>query len=101
MNGVERIAAERQRQIEVEGWSLERDRTLYRNGELPAAAIAYAMDGEDRTRFADVFLWWPWADEWWKTGGSSIEGRVRDLEKAGALIAAEIDRLLSTAEGGE
>jgi hypothetical protein len=32
--------------------------------------------------------WWPWRWEWWKPGN-----RVRELEKAGALIAAEIDRL--------
>ena len=33
---------------------------------------------------------WPWALGWWKPGTDPI----RNLEKAGALIAAEIDRLL-------
>jgi len=31
---------------------------------------------------------WPWGKEWWKPSD-----RRRDLVKAGALIAAEIDRL--------
>lgn len=32
---------------------------------------------------------WPWDEEWWKPSLDPI----RNLEKAGALIAAEIDRL--------
>jgi hypothetical protein len=31
---------------------------------------------------------WPWDESWWKPGD-----RIRELAKAGALIAAEIDRL--------
>jgi hypothetical protein len=31
---------------------------------------------------------WPWDSKWWKPGE-----RIRELEKAGALIAAEIARL--------
>ncbi len=34
--------------------------------------------------------WWPWGKSWWKPSDDPI----RDLEKAGALIAAEIDRRL-------
>ena len=101
MNGIERIAAERKRQIEVEGWSLERD-GRYRASELAFAASSYALPPSARNLFPSaraVPLFWPWADEWWKPGGSSIGGRVRDLEKSGALIAAEIDRLLGTAGG--
>lgn len=33
-------------------------------------------------------LWWPWAVRWWKP-----KDPIRDLVRAGALIAAEIDRL--------
>ncbi len=32
---------------------------------------------------------WPWDEEWWKPDNDA----VRNLAKAGALIAAEIDRL--------
>lgn len=93
MNGIERIAAERKRQIEKEGWTPEHDDT-HSKGELNAAAVAYAaanldrsMGGEDAA-FSSFF---PsnWKVLWWKPSADPI----RNLEKAGALIAAEIDRL--------
>lgn len=34
---------------------------------------------------------WPWSDEKWNP---EPDNRIRELAKAGALIAAEIDRLL-------
>jgi hypothetical protein len=34
--------------------------------------------------------YWPWDREWWKP---TPNNRIRELAKAGALIAAEIDRL--------
>lgn len=90
--GVVAIAAERRRQIEVEGWTPEHDDT-HRDGEMAVAGACYALntmndcDGP-QTRFVGAELW-PWLDDWWKPSGD----RIRDLEKAGALIAAEIDRL--------
>jgi hypothetical protein len=33
---------------------------------------------------------WPWEASWWKP---SQTDRIKELAKAGALIAAEIDRL--------
>jgi hypothetical protein len=36
-------------------------------------------------------MFWPWNFKWWKP---HPDNRIRDFEKAGALIAAEIDRLL-------
>lgn len=36
---------------------------------------------------------WPWATDWWKPSDDPITNLVR----AGALIAAEIDRLLREA----
>ena len=82
-HALEDIAAERQRQIEAEGWTPEHDDS-HADGELAAAASCYATGrkGDD----------WPWSDEWWKpTHG--INGSRRDLVKAGALIVAEIERL--------
>lgn len=35
---------------------------------------------------------WPWAKEFWKPDSTD---RVKELAKAGALIAAEIDRILT------
>ena len=107
MTGIERIAAERQRQIEEEGWTAEHDEQ-HEKGELAAVAALYAIEA---TRLLDeqagqaVWEWlypkW-WDVEWWKPGESDHDpespttdaDRIRCLEKAGALIAAEIDRRL-------
>jgi len=90
------IAAERQRQIEAEGWSAEHD-DGHDQCELLDAAICYAgMAGSiildtDQGAEAGVGLLesWPWSRDWWKPSSDPI----RNLVKAGALIAAEIDRL--------
>ncbi len=87
MNGAKRITAERGRHLLVEGWTIERDVALYPNGELAKAAACYLI-GVPHAPNAN----WPWDAEWWKPSS-----RIRDLEKAGALIAAEIDRLLAAA----
>lgn len=89
MSGVGRIAAERQRQIEAEGFDLAHD-DHYEFGELAVAAVCYAMNPDDPAWSDTVMTLWPWAPEWFRP---SPERRIRDLEKAGALIAAEIDRL--------
>lgn len=88
--GIELIAKERQRQIEVEGWTAEHDKD-HDAEELLDAAICYAKagsEGEDVDKIPQHNRW-PWDREWWKPS----EDRVRNLTKAGALIAAEIDRL--------
>ena len=87
-NGVELIADERIRQIEEEGWTAEHD-SKYRDESLVKAAKCY-IDA-DSTNRSYVPVTWPWGYEWWKPSGD----RIRDLTKAGALIAAEIDRLQS------
>jgi len=114
--GTTQIHTERIRQIEKEGWSLEHD-DEHKNGELAVAAIGYAaaaIKAEVKIKAttepkcqcgargnADctcVMLvgeekWvnpWPWTDTKLKIDG----GPVRMLTKAGALIAAEIDRLI-------
>ena len=104
MNGIERIAAERQRQIDEEGWTVGHD-SEHVNGELAGAGAAYAnaaaMQSAHYRPNVQVFPvspYWGWSIEWWKPSADPI----RNLEKAGALCAAEIDRLLAArAEGGE
>jgi hypothetical protein len=86
MTGIERIAAERKRQIEEEGFAAEHDDQWDKN-ELAMAALCYSAP--DGNKYSVLYPWWPWHWEWWKPGN-----RIHDLEKAGALIAAEIDRLL-------
>lgn len=89
--GAERIAAERQRQLDEEGWTPEHD-DAWDSGELIEAAGCYARGASPRYvhfRNGRVPGDWPWDDEWFKHSDDPI----RNLEKAGALIAAEIDRL--------
>ena len=81
------IAAERRRQIEEEGWTAEHD-DQHDTGQLIAAAICYALNARGWRTTADMVRLWPWDDRWFKPGDYR-----RDLVKAGALIAAEIDRL--------
>lgn len=84
MNGIESIAAERRRQIEAEGWTPEHD-DEHCVGELAAAAASYALA---RNECDSALVSWPWAMKWWKP-----KDRRSNLVRAGALIAAEIDRL--------
>ena len=100
--GVDLIAEERQRQIDKEGWTADHDDSHYDNN-LAVAAAAYALPANART-FANygtpenpvyLPLFWPFDPEWWKP---SPNDRIKELKKAGALIAAEIDRLLRQEE---
>jgi len=102
--GVKRIAAERERQIKDEGWTPKHD-DEHEDCSLAYAAICYAAPeqiyvrqdfGLHEVRFVDP--WPPWTDGWDKRPKDgktpTAEQYVRQLEKAGALIAAEIDRML-------
>lgn len=101
LSGVDVIAKERERQKNVEGWTSEHD-DEHVNGELAQAAACYAHNYFDyRLDFTkpvvvDPDNLWPseWDKSWYKPAKDcSIESRIRELSKAGALIAAEIDRL--------
>lgn len=94
-DGVGIIAAERRRQIMEEGYRLIDD-LWYQNDELALAGATYALpkrlrhnhntDGKGlRPRY------WPFSPYAWKP---TPNDRIRELAKAGALIAAEIDREL-------
>lgn len=87
-SGIERIAAERQRQISIEGWTPEHD-DAHVYGELLSAAYCYFWLARDIKQVPTQPYAWPWDRSWWKPSADPI----RNLEKAGALIAAEIDRL--------
>lgn len=84
--GVEIIAEERKRQIEVEKWKPHHDDVTNAHGELANAAAAYAL----HPLYSNRSEYWPFHESWWKP---SPDNRIRELAKAGALIAAEIDRL--------
>ena len=133
--GIELIADERQRQIEVEGWtpehddehndqSLQRAANCYADAssnilsalewattkgvefarrhektkeiladleEIKADPLKYHYGRDDNGQLKPPRFDWPssWNTSWWKPSADPI----RNLVKAGALIAAEIDRL--------
>jgi len=111
LTGAELITQERERQMSEEGWDAEHD-DVHTNGELALVAALYATPiplfskvnlGKDQLSFIDP---WPWFDTvevtrygdglttqvpaWDKRKKHS---KLRKLVIAGALIAAEIDRL--------
>lgn len=94
--GTDMIAAERGRQITDEGYSPENDRhqgdLLARAGvEYANVAVAVLRNGPEAANFDPPLRWnWPWSNDFWKPSGDPI----RDLTKAGALIAAAIDSLI-------
>ena len=98
MNGVEIIYAERVRQIEKEGWTPEHD-AEHDQGELLRAATSY-LDCAYGQEMGRPFpskppMGWPFESKWWKPS----DDPKRNLEKAGAFIAAEIDRLVRDKTG--
>lgn len=108
--GVRLIAEERRRQVEVEGWSTAHDDD-HSDGALALAGACYALPPEKvhvpriansvrgmedagyvyhYTRPGPGQVIWPWEPKHYKR---TPVDRIRELVKAGALIAAEIDRL--------
>ncbi|WP_217870743.1 hypothetical protein [Chromobacterium violaceum] len=84
---IDEIAAERRRQIEVEGWTPEHD-DQHSPYALAVAAGCYAMYTLAYPA-GDPPPAWPWDAAWWKPS----EEYRRNLIKAGALIAAAMERI--------
>ncbi len=100
--GVDLIAAERRRQVTEEGYTPDHD-AAHSDLDLALAAAAYAtpaiLRGARRaTPRDDSPAIWPWHEDDWKP---SPDDRVRELTKAGSLIAAEVDRLLAVTDESE
>jgi hypothetical protein len=76
--GIEEISEERQEQISKHGFNSTND-AKYSDGQLLTAAICYLYNEVNG---------WPWGTDTFKCGN-----RIKQLRRAGALIAAEIDRL--------
>lgn len=91
--GVQLIADERDRQIAIENFNQLHDAS-HTAGELRRAAEIYLRDlrlrGDDGPAPKAVPVDWPWEAVWFKPKSDP----VRQLSIAGALIAAEIDRML-------
>jgi hypothetical protein len=97
VHSTELIQHERERQIHTEGFTAEHD-DAHVPGELLDAALCYVLLAQEQTQQGEGGRWklllavaemWPWDHGWWKPSPDP----VRNLVKAGALIAAEIDRL--------
>jgi len=104
--GIELIAAERKRQVTKERWTAKHD-DEHEARELARAAQCYLnhyvarqhiygntlrlpsiIDGPKAYQSELPSDEWPWGDKFWNP-----QNPLRDLVKAAALIAAEIDRL--------
>jgi hypothetical protein len=89
MSGAEMIADERQRQVQQEGWTPEHD-DEHDEGEMAISAAAYALRHTHKKPIA-VDL---------ECEGSCFplkpKDPIRNLVRAGALIAAAIDRIQRT-----
>lgn len=96
-HGVGLIATERQRQIDAEGYDATHD-VQHTDGSLARAAAAYALQGSSPDlRIQDAAAWlWPWN----RNEYNPAPDPIRNLVRAGALIAAEIDRLYAAGEEG-
>lgn len=90
MDGADLIARERDRQVSEEGWTPEHD-DHHDRSEMARAALGYTIRAVEQTwgPYPGKDLW-PWDPSRWKPS----DDPVRNLVKAGALVAAEIDRLL-------
>lgn len=104
ITGAELIAQERQRQIEIEGYNLQRDVDEYSRDQLKGAALCYLVNAFTKSRpdlgvkasinnyIGDNVDPWPWDEKYDKRVKHDA---LRSLVISGALIAAEIDRLLT------
>lgn len=99
MTGIERIAQERQEQIEKHGWTILHDVEHERNGSLAQFAAQLALPDDDSSVAA------PWgecpavSDKLEEAAAHVMrKPRIGRLAVAGALIAAEIDRLQAISE---
>jgi hypothetical protein len=90
--GVDLIAAERERQVSVKGWTAEHDDCHQDDEALLIAALHY-IDRGSGYNYGLALPEWPWSD----TAVKGEAGDIRCLVKAGALLAAEIDLRLRVA----
>ena len=94
-SGLGVIARERDEQVEDHGYDALHD-DQYGQAQLARAGYLYARAATDQIRGNKVNLTvapgnWPWEPRFWRL---DLDRPIHNLAKAGALIAAEIDRLL-------
>lgn len=87
MTGIELIKEERERQIKEEGYNEIHD-SFHDVDEFVKAAISYSIIDLKDSQENYAYAWWPWHETSWKP-----KDRLRNLVRAGALIAAALDRI--------
>lgn len=108
MSGVTLIGIERSRQIEDLGYDAAHD-DFHRSSEIAIAAICYAISAA--SEHVEGAHWlvrglWPWSvmeipTPAYTVFGNDDEACLNQLIKAGALLAAEIDRRLRQLQESE
>lgn len=88
ISAIAAILAERERQVAVEGWTAAHDDT-HNAGELIAAAECYFGDPAIAGLALPAPAGWPFEAAAWKP-----KDRRRNLERAGAFLMAEADRIV-------
>lgn len=83
------IAVERERQVKDEGYNAEHDQ-VHEPMTLARAAVSYILCNDEKKRKIARNTYWPWEDKYYKP-----RDMKRNLVRAGALVAAAIDRLLA------
>ena len=83
------IAVERERQVKDEGYNAEHDQ-VHTPMTLARAAVSYILCNDENKRKVARTTYWPWEDKYYKP-----RDMKRNLIRAGALVAAAIDRLLA------
>lgn len=89
------LAMERVHQTEDDEYDPEQD-DVYHESQLARAAACYALPESRRTYTGlsddrGVPTNWPWLPSYWKP---TPDDRLRELQKAGGLILAEMERIL-------
>ena len=87
MTGAELIKEERERQIKEEDYNATHD-SFHNVDEFVKAAVSYSIIDLKDSQENYAYAWWPWEGTSWKP-----KDRLRNLVRAGALIAAAIDKL--------
>ena len=101
--GTKLIEQYREEQISKHNWSVQHDIDVNNDGQLVLGAVAYLLGSNPITVLtpsgpAVIVAEQLWPNNWSKRWLKLSDNRVKDLSKAGALIAAEIDRLLQTSD---
>lgn len=98
MAGIDLITKARVEQVTVHGHTPEHDRTAHADGSIAKAAAAYAMAANGSWQGVELYPW-PVHPDRAHPIQYGDDRRIEYLAAAGALCAAEIDRLLAEKEG--